>query len=50
MAFTFKLSEREACIVADALEKAVNNEMITAHFATDDFAEVFETFDSRLKY
>ena len=50
MPFTFKVSEREATLILDALDNAVETGLNTPFFETDDFAEVAGLFADRLKW
>lgn len=49
-AFTFKFTERQLSILQDALDNAVETELATPFFGTDDFAEVASDVAERLAY
>jgi hypothetical protein len=50
--FTFVLSERDLCVIADALDLAVDksNYHHVGAFTRSDFANLAKTIDERLHY
>ena len=48
--FTFKFTERQLSILQDALDHAVEGNVATPYFDTDDFAEMAGEVAERLAY
>ena len=48
--FTFKFTEKQLCIIADALDLAVETGYSSEHFSTEHFAEVAGEIADRLAY
>ena len=48
--FTFKFTERQLCIIADALDLAVENGCRSEHFSIEEIAEVADELTGRLAY
>ena len=48
--FTFKYTEKQLIILQDALDHAVESNLATAYFDTDDFAELAGDVAERLAY
>lgn len=48
--FTFVLSERDLCVIADALDMATDSNRYVGAFTRSDFANLAKTIDERLHY
>jgi hypothetical protein len=48
--FTFKFTEKQLSILGDALDSVIANQIVSPYFGTEDYAEMSEIIEGRLRW